>query len=180
MSDHSIAIVPKKSVYYDNKTKAEEILEWLISRDIVKPELSDCIMSLEGGYGVSEGAKQIVSFPDDLPFFLTTNGLEIITDKEVFHAGESGMDQCICPNCGEDIAQKEWIFIEEWFNEDKDKSVCPLCNVLVDIHELKIKPQWGFSNLGFKFWNWPDFKPAFIEEFQNRLKCEVVVVNQHI
>lgn len=180
MSDHSIAIVPKKSVYDNNETKAEEILEWLISKDIVKPELSDCILSFEKGYAVSDGAKQIVNFPDDLPFDLLSNGLEIITGKEVFHAGESGMEECICSNCNENIAHEEWTFIDEWFIGAGDKSVCPLCNVMFDIHELKMKPQWGFSDLGFKFWNWPMFKTSFIEEFQDRLKCEVVVVRQHI
>lgn len=69
MSDHSISIVPKKSKYYENQIKAEEILEWLISKDIVKPYHSDCILSEEKGYAVSNGARQITDYPESLPFF---------------------------------------------------------------------------------------------------------------
>lgn len=180
MSDHSISIVSKKSEYPDNRIKAEEILKWLISKDIVKSNLSDCILSAEKGYAVSEGARLITDFPEALPFFLSTNGLEIITNREVFHTGETGMEKCICPNCGEDISQEEWNFIEYWFCHNTDESICPLCDVSVVIHQLEIIPPWGFSNLGFKFWNWPDFKPLFIDEFQNALNCDVIIVNQHV
>lgn len=180
MSDYSIAIVPKKSVYADNKAKAQEILNWLIAKGIVKSQLSDCILSENKGHAVSEGARNVSAFPDDLPFGLTTNGLEIITNREVFHTGETGMEKCMCPNCGEDISEEEWTFIEYWFCHDTDESICPLCDVYVDIHELKILPAWGFSDLGFKFWNWPDFNPDFIDDFQSLLKCEVVIVKQHV
>jgi hypothetical protein len=43
MSDYSVSIIPKQSTYPDKETKAKEILDWLVSLDIVKPTLSDCI-----------------------------------------------------------------------------------------------------------------------------------------
>ncbi len=180
MSDHSIAIVPKKSEYDNNNAKAQEILNWLIAKDIVKGELSGCILSENSGYSVSEGARDYTDFPDELPFLLSANGLEIITSREVFHTGETGMEKCICPSCGEDISQEEWSFIEYWFCHDTDESLCPICDTYIDIHKLRIEPAWGFSNLGFKFWNWPDFKPDFIKEFRKKLKCEVEIVKQHV
>jgi hypothetical protein len=180
MSDHSITIVPRKSSYENNTAKAQEIVNWLISKDIVKSVLSDCILSESTGYAVSEGAKKVTDFPESLPFHLTVNGLGIITNREVFHTGETGMLNCICPDCGNDIAQEEWMFIEYWFCHETDLSPCPFCDADIAIHEMKIQPPWGFSNLGFKFWNWPDFKREFIDEFQNVLNCEIVVVNQHI
>ena len=75
MSDHSISIVCRKSAYHGDEAKAKEILQWLISKDIIKPELSNCILSADKGYAISDGAKQIVSFPDELPYFLIKNYL---------------------------------------------------------------------------------------------------------
>jgi hypothetical protein len=48
MSDTSIAIVPKKSSYPNNVEKADEILKWLISRDIVKETLHNCPFCVGG------------------------------------------------------------------------------------------------------------------------------------
>lgn len=107
MSDHSISIVPRQSSYPDNKVKAKEIIDWLISLNIVKPTLSDCILSSDNGYAISDGAKQVTNLPDELPFDLITNGLEIITERQIFHTGENGMDECLCPNCKTDIASEE-------------------------------------------------------------------------
>jgi hypothetical protein len=56
MSDHSISIVPRQSAYPDKEIKAKEILEWLVSLDIVKPTLSDCVLGSSGGYEISNGA----------------------------------------------------------------------------------------------------------------------------
>ena len=43
-----------------------------------------------------------------------------------------------------------------------------------------IKPEWGFSNLGFTFWNWPPFTDQFIKNFKQRLGCDVNIVFSHI
>jgi hypothetical protein len=88
MSNHSISIVPKNSNYHDNVGKAKEILEWLITMDIVKSEVSDCVLSFDKGYPVSNGAKNVVDESDNLPFFLVTNGVEITTNRKVFDTGE--------------------------------------------------------------------------------------------
>jgi len=180
MSDYSISIVAKRSNYPNNNLKAKEILEWLIALDIVKPKLSDCVLSSNNGYAVSNGAKNITAEPEKLPFFLNVNGLEVVTDKTVFDTGEYGMESCICPNCNKDISQEEWLFIDEWYSQDNDDSICPLCNVSFNIHDLKIEPEWGFSNLGFTFWNWPKIKIEFLQEFIRKLNCDVNVVYQHL
>ncbi len=156
MSDHSISIVPRRSSYPDNKAKAQEVLDWLTSQDIVKPTLSDCVLSSDEGYAISEGAKLVTNLPDELPFNLITNGLEITTQRQVFDTGGNGLDQCICPNCKENIAFEDWSFIDSWA-EQNNSLTCPLCYVASDVHQFAFSPEWGFSNLGFTFWNWPDF-----------------------
>lgn len=179
MSDFSISIVPKLSSYPDNKAKAEEILAWLVSMDVVKPTLSDCILSSDEGYAISEGARRVTNLPDELPFNLLTNGLEIITDRQVFHTGGNGMEECICPNCKADIASEDWSFINDWDEENSDELPCPLCSVATDIHQFTFSPQWGFSDLGFTFWNWPDFTDEFIAALTQKLGCDIPTAFAH-
>ena len=179
MSDYSISIVPRKSSYLNNKLKAKEILDWLVSKDIVKPTLSDCILSSNNGYAISVGARQVAFSPEDLPYDLITNGLEIVTERQVYDTGEWGMDECICPNCNENIAFDDWD-LTPWNNKESDNLTCPQCGNETDIHSYKFEPEWGFSDLGFTFWNWPEFTDDFIDEFKKKLECEISIVNQHI
>ncbi|CAN5174341.1 hypothetical protein BH11BAC5_BH11BAC5_26310 [soil metagenome] len=107
MSEHSITIVPRKSVYPDNENKAKEILEWLVSRDIVKAELSDCVVSAQNAYAISEGAEHVIVESINLPYhYLNADGLQIITNRQVFDTGENGIEKLICPNCNRIFRQK--------------------------------------------------------------------------
>ena len=110
MSDYSISIVPKRSTFPGKEARAKEILDWLISLDIVKPDLSDCILSDKNGYAISDGAKNIVDDIDILPFDLTINGLDVVTERQVFDTGVNGMEKLICPNCKQDISVSSCLF----------------------------------------------------------------------
>ena len=176
MSDHSISIVPKLSVYPNKEFKAKKILQWLISLDIVKPTLSDCILSSNNGYSISEGANLVSADPGDLPFHLITNGLQIIIERQIFHTGENGMDEAICPNCNQDISGEGWDFFSEWDEHKNNNLTCPLCNVGIDIHQYNFTPEWGFSDLGFTFWNWPGFTESFLNDFKQKLGCDINLV----
>ena len=180
MSDNSISIVPRQSSYPDKEIKATEILNWLISLDIVKPTLSDCVLSSSDGYKISDGAKLVSTEPEYLPFDLGANGLEIITERQVFHTGQNGIEELICPSCKQDIANEEWEFLSEWGDNVSNNLTCPLCNVATDIHKFKFSPEWGFSDLGFTFWNWSSLTYNFINDFKQKLGCDINVVYTHI
>jgi hypothetical protein len=179
MSDTSISLVPKKSTYANNKIKAKEILDWLVAKDIVKSTLTDCVYSDDGGYEISEGAKYYTIYPEDLPYEFSPNGLQIVTEREIFHAGENGLEEIICPKCKENIADDDFDF-DPWSNMENDDLHCPQCENKSEIHKYKFEPEWGFSDLGFTFWNWPDFTEEFIKEFEVMLNCEISIVNQHL
>jgi hypothetical protein len=180
MSDTSISIVPKILNYPNNKDKAKEILDWLVSLDIVKPQLSKCILGSDYGYCISAGARNVTNPLFELPFDLKTNGLGIITDRQIFDTAQNGLDEIICPNCLYDILTKDWNFFNEWIEDESNNLSCPICNIGHDVHKYKFKPEWGFSNLGFTFWNWPDFTLRYINDFRNKLDCDISVIYQHI
>lgn len=179
MNDNSISIVPRLSNYPANGIKAKEILDWLVSLDIVKPTLSNCILGSGKGYSISDGARQVTNSPEELPYELITNGLSIITDRKVFDTGENFTDEIICPNCKENIVFDEWN-INPWNNQETNSLNCPQCGHETDINNYIFKPDWGFSDLGFTFWNWPDFKDEFINEFKQKLDCDISIVYQYI
>ena len=176
MSDHSISIVPKQSAFPDKEIKAREILDWLVSLDIVKPTLSDCVLSSSDGHEISNGAKLVSTEPEFLPFNLGVNGLEIITERQVFHTGQNGMEELICPSCRQGIANEDWDFLSEWGDNNSNNLTCPLCSVTLDIHEYKFTPEWGFSDLGFTFWNWSSLTDSFITDFKQKLGCDINLV----
>ena len=180
MSDHNISIVSRQSTHLDKEIIAKEILEWLVLLNIVKPTLSDCILSSNGGYAISNGARLVSAEPEYLPYDLVANGLEIITDRQVFHTGQNGIEELICPNCKKDIANEDWDFLSEWSDNKSNNLTCPLCNVGADIHQFDFTPEWGFSDLGFTFWNWSSFTESFIINFKQKLGCDVNIVYTHI
>ena len=179
MSDTSTSIVPIITNYPDRERKAKEIVEWLIGIRAIKPDKTDCILSSATGYPINSGAKQLTPDIDNLPFFLKTNGLDLITERTVFHTGGNGIDSFVCPNCNEDILSEDWDFNK--FHEDGNPMmICPLCKKESDLNNYFIEPAFGFSNLGFTFWNWPELNDSFIKEFERRLDCQVKVVWSHI
>jgi hypothetical protein len=180
MSDSSISIVPRLSAYPDKVIKAKEILNWLVSLDIVKPTLSDCVLSSDNGYPISNGARLVSTEPEYLPYDLITNGLEIVTDRQVFHTGQNGIVELICPKCKRDIANEDWGFLSEWSDNKSNNLTCPLCSIGTDIHQFDFTPEWGFSNLGFTFWNWSNFTESFINDFRKKLGSDVNIVYTHI
>ena len=182
MSDFSISVVPRTSAYPGKEEKAQDILDWLVSKDVVKVEKTDSILGGQGklGHAVSEGAKRVVKNPENLPFNLWTNGLDIIIERMIYSTCQYGLDQFICPNCKDNLAHKGWAIFEDWYNYEWDKVICPICNQSEEIHSFTFNPSWGFSDLGFTFWNWTEFTPEFLEEFQRKLGVEIDVVEARI
>jgi hypothetical protein len=159
------------------KTTGQRNFRVAVSRDIIKPTPSDCILGSNQGSAISSAAKSIATEPEFLPFFSGVTGLETVTHRGVFHTGENGLDHLICPNCRQDIANQDWDFLNEWSNNISNNLTCPLCKVSTDIHRYEFAPELGFSDLGFTFWNWPVFAQSFIEEFKQKLDCDVDIVN---
>lgn len=130
MSDSYISIVCGEEYIENAELKSEEILQWLIEENIVKSEKSDSILGGDFGHSVASGAAKIVKIPAHLPFDLLTNGVELITESQVFDPGEN-------------------------YEEDQEL------------------PE---SNLGFTFWNWPEFTDEFLAEFESRLGTKTKMV----
>jgi hypothetical protein len=176
MSDICICLVPKISDYPDRKVKAVDILSWLIAEEIIMPTTTGCAVSTELSYTIGNQASRAVVKPALLPFQIIPNGLEVTTKITVFSAE---LDELICPNCKKDIVSEEWD-LTPWFEQKSIGLTCPRCMQEAAIHQFTFEPAWGFSNLGFCFWNWPTLTAQFIQEFEQKLGFAISVINQRI
>ncbi len=180
MSDTSLSIVPSIGDFPNRKQKAKLIIDWLVNVHAVKSSQTDCVLGSDLGYPIDSGAKNLTDEVEYLPFRLMTNGLDVIVERQIYDTGQNGMDSFICPKCNEDIISDGWSFLDEYFNTGNSMFICPVCKRESDLNNFVIDPIWGFSNLGFTFWNWPSFKDEVLKEFEDRLGCKVKVVYSHI
>lgn len=133
MSDLYVSIVPLISDYPNRIEKANEILQMLFNKDIVKRELSDCILGKDLGYAISNGALAVVDKNDNLPFDELCNGLEVITEMYSFNPGEyfdfelDDESQCFESNLG--FTFWNWMYLKEDFIQEF-KNILE-CDVLV-------------------------------------------------
>ena len=180
MSDFSISIVPRISAYPGKEEKAQEILDWLLSLDIIKPQTAQDLLELRGAYSVSHGAKSMVKKPQDLPFEYRSTIFEIELERMVFGTWQYGVTSLTCPACKENIVEMAFEFAESWYEKKQAKLICPRCGNADDIHGYTFNPCWGFSDLGFTFKAWTEFREDFLQAFQNKLGIEIDVVETRI
>jgi hypothetical protein len=171
----STSIVPVLAAFPGKEKKAAEILNWLIEIKAVKPGLSECTMWMNApGYEIDKGAKKIIASPGKLPFDMERCGLEIMLKPTVFGSGDCGLEYVECPVCKATPNIKN--ATENYKERGISKIVCTGCECEIEINEFIFHPHNAFSDLGFIFWEWKDFKESFIKEFEDRLGCKVKVV----
>jgi len=114
-----------------------------------------------------------------MPFDLAVNGLEIIIGRQVFDSGGLDLTLVRCPVCQENIVDSEWD-LAPWANQESDLLSCPQCNSASVVQAYTFEPAWGFSNLGFRFWNWPPFTAQFLVQVARIIGQRITVVQQYI
>jgi hypothetical protein len=178
MGDNFISVVPLKIAKPETQSLAERVINWLKQKQIIQKEKTDCVLGDNMGYAPGENFKTAIDGDDcGVPEF-KTNGLEIVTQREVFHNGQNGIDSVTCPNCNFNIMDSDWgELVSEWFNDTgRDKITCTTCNNIYSIVDYKFDPPWAFGDVGFTFWNWPSLTDDFIEEFKTVIGKPVTVV----
>lgn len=113
---------------------------------------------------------------------LKTNGIELITEKQVFENGGNGLEEVNCPNCGENNIENDWgNSLGNWDSgTDSDKLKCQNCGTENSVTEFEFKPTWAFGNFGVTFWNWTKLNPKFVAELEKIIGTELKIVNGKI
>ena len=177
MSDHFTSIVPVKRTILEPEKLGARLVDWLSKQRVIDSVATDCTLG-EMGYPPGENYESILQEKDSQLMNLATNGLEVITERHVFHNGGTDLDQILCKICGADLIEEDWqTAIGGWYESSEDENLpCPKCQNTCSITEYAFVPPWGFSNFGLTFWNWNAFDAGFVRDVENFIGAEVVVV----
>ena len=97
MSDSITWFVDLDASSAEAKELAERVSAWLVTQGIVSP--LPC-QAPGGSHLLSRGESAAIwdTFPHASPVLMC--GLEIVTERRVFHTGDNGIDGIRCPACG--------------------------------------------------------------------------------
>lgn len=180
MSDSVTWFVDLDASLDDAKELAERVKAWLIAQGIVSPV--PC-QALGASHLLSRGETAAMwdTFPHASPVLMC--GLEVVTERRVFHTGGNGIDGIRCPACGakhhpDDLPWSD--AISAWFASESDDSMaCPACHASRSIVDWEFDSPWGFGNLAFGFWNWP-ISDRLLHELSAMIGHRLRLVHEHI
>jgi hypothetical protein len=178
MSDTFITIVPKKVTADEVPDISKRTIDWLTKRDIISQNLTDCILGENKGYPPGLKCHEIFEEINFELRNLKTNGLEIVTTRQVFHNGGNGLDEIVCLKCGANNIDSDWAEkVDSWYKKENDTFECSECNHETSITNYDFQPKWGFGEFGLKFWNWPDFNKDFLDDLKRLLNKDIEIIH---
>ncbi len=174
MSDSFITLVPLEIDNQKPEELAVKLIAYLQQKKIIQSELSNKIFSTPG-YKPDTNFKETLKSYD---LYLTSiNGLEVRLGRQVFDNGGNGLEHVNCPHCNFNIISTNWTdAVQEWYDGKNGIIKCELCQQNTSIIEYDFQPKWGFGELGFTFWNCPQFKEEFIVDIENLLESKIEIV----
>lgn len=179
MSDNAIWFVDLDASLDEVQELADQVRKWLIAQGIVSP--IPC-QTLYASHLLSRGpsAAQWDTFAYSHPTVLC--GLEIVTERTVFHSGDNGIDAIACPAYGARHLPDELPWddaVGAWYSGEAEHSMtCPACHMSHSIVDWTFDMPWGFGNLGFGFWNWP-INDRLLDELSAMTGHRYRLVHQH-
>jgi hypothetical protein len=164
---------------------AELVRDWLISSGFVSADQTDCVLGSGLGYPPGPRADEVV---DGVAWSspwqnAQANGLEIVVGSTVFDAGQGEPAAVACPHCtarvplvdmGHEPIEEAWKpfhdVLQGWSEGREVAVACPACAQDVPAQGWQWADDYfALGRLGFRFWNWPPLRPAFVAEFTRRL-----------
>ena len=141
--------------------------DWMVTREIIMPEKTDCVLGEEDGHAPGKNYAQAVMKQSAMLSQLKNNGAQFIAERTVFYGG-AGSFKLMCRQCGAQFeANDAWSdAVGEWHGGSGPGILaCAKCSVKMPITEWQHDPPWAFGNAGLKFWNWPELRPEFVRQF---------------
>ena len=175
MSDKYISLVSEKLSSANSKKTAEKIVQFLTEQKIIEKKLTDCVLGSPNGHAPDKNYRNALKSPELELTKLKTNGVQFITEKQVFDNGGNGLEEIKCPNCGENNIENDWgDSLDNWYSgTDSDKIKCQKCGTENSVTEFEFKPTWAFGNFGITFWNWTNLDPKFVAELEKIIGTEL-------
>jgi len=166
----------------DIDRNAEAVLRFLTDREIVSPDRTDCTLGSEFGYPPGPNYANACKHPfhEDFRFHdLLTNGLELATQRNVYHFGQDQL-RLACTACNTSLTKipevpTEFIEkIDDWYQSGHAPDFkCPICSTKKSMTEWQRGANIIVSDFALVFWNWPPLKPQFIDDIHQLVRAPV-------
>ncbi|MFF4365139.1 hypothetical protein [Streptomyces sp. NPDC001594] len=186
MGSHFQTVVDLDATSSDARQLASLGLDWLVREGIVRAERTPCVLGAPLGHPPGDRWATAVEEADWEP----TDGLRIETGRTVFHGGQGEPRYAACPHCAGrvQLATEDWDRIEAawepfdaavaaWRATGRAVVACPGCGREGELAAWRWEDDYhAFGHLGFEFWDWPAFSPAFLDRFGRALGGHRLVV----
>lgn len=176
MGDTYQVIVDIDAAASESERLAKEIYSYMVARGIISAHSKQRESSKGICYPPGQTFNLAIKKPNPEFLSLVHNVLEIVTKRTVFYSASTGDPKMICDVCGNKFDPRPvWPgIINEWWSQNGPALIsCDNCGNKMPLPEWKMEPQWGFGNLGFWFWNWPQLHNDFMDEIGHLLKHRV-------
>lgn len=182
MGDYATYLVPERCRIDapEREELAQRMVGWLQEKGWIEREKSDCVLGGDGnGWRFTPEGVRHMADADYRGLATYGFGVETYEEKGVFCNYEGGgVESACCPVCDEDIGEGFFEVVAAWnTDEDWTRAVCPACGEASAITDWQLDPAWGFSQIGFAFWNLNgELTEDFVAEFAAVLGEPVRVV----
>lgn len=102
MGDYFQIIADVEATQAEAQALAESVVRWLAGDGIIMPTATDCVLGAESGYPPGPRYDVATTVPSAYLLGLRANGLEVSTDRQVFHPGQGELAPVRCPRCDPD------------------------------------------------------------------------------
>jgi len=185
MGDRFQTIIDTQASLEEAPHLAQHVVLFLAGKGVVAPGLSE-----EGGYPRGPNALAISERPphpenrpvvhEPIPpvyFHLQVVVGRMTHSKDL---NEFCPARAACPKCGKGLEDldSDWTpAAQAWLAGDPEAALeCPSCGAGTFVSSWVYDSGYGFGNLAFRFWNWPPFTRAFLEEVQRELGHPIALV----
>lgn len=175
MSNHAQTLCDIDASDAEAEGLKQRLLEWLIAKRIIQPEITDCVLSPEGGYPQGENYGFAICGQDVEPTNPPRpgiNGLEVKAGRMGYWGGD--LEAVVCPHCRhrESMTPREegrWDTdfgdaINDWVAGGAGLVTCLECGSRNGLNDWEWSHPWAFGALGMTMWDWDGLSPTFIAE----------------
>jgi tetratricopeptide (TPR) repeat protein len=177
-------VVDVEASPWEAASLARSLTRWLISSDIIQPQLSDCGPDGERGHAPGPSYERATGEPGQ--WAGRCHGVMVEYGRSVCPSG--AMRAANCPSCEariqarqDDRPTAEWESLNDailrWERGGTGTWNCPECHEPAHLNDWEIDPPWAVGNLVALFWNWPPLREEFIADIRRILGHHVAVIS---
>lgn len=191
MSDSALHIVDVEVSGVGVIDLAHRVRGWLLAEQIIVAQYAQGAPAVDA-FGVGVGVARSLADPVDASTMLGA-GVQVEQGRTMFHGGESGLPDVLCPRCGfRAIATDRERYapwwepacemLTRWHRNGGTTAVrCPHCAAPTGFNDWQAGDDpWAIGEFAITLWNWPPPSQTFTSSLIEQLGGHrTVMVNAH-